>query len=128
MTADGIATVTIETTIASDAHHRASLPVIGLIATLTTGDLVTVGGQSQTRDRTTMTAVEGAPTHTGRMSLRATSLSAWTSQLASPTTCPMASHTGTRREEMAEEVDVEVAVAGPAGLAGSHHRIPLNER
>lgn len=133
MTADGIATVTIETTIASDAHHRASLPVIGLIATLTTGDLATAGGQTQTRDRTTMTAVEGAATHTGHMSLRATSLSAWTSRLASPTTCPMASrHTGARREEMAEEVDVEVAVevavAGPAGLAGSHHRTPLNER
>lgn len=129
MTADGMATVTIETTIASDAHHRASLhPAIGLIATLITGDSATVGGQTRIRDRTTMTAVEGAATRTGRMSLRATSLSAWTSQLASPTTCPTASRrTGARREEMAAEVDVEVALAGAAGLAGSHHPTPLNE-
>lgn len=129
MTADGIATVMIETIIASDAHHRASLhPAIGLIATLITGDLVTVAGQTQIRDRTTMTAVEGAATHTGRMSLRVTSLSAWTSQLASPTTCPTASrHTGAHREEMAGEADVEVALAGAAGLAGSHHPTPLNE-
>lgn len=128
MTADGMATVTIETTTASDAHHRASLhPAIDPIATLITGDLVTVGGQTRTRDRTMMTAVEGAATHTGRTSLRATSLSAWTSQLASPTTCPTASrHTGARREEMAEEVDVEAALAGAAGLAGSHPT-PLNE-
>lgn len=130
MTADGMATVTIETIIASDAHHRASLhPAIDLIATLTTGDPVTVGGQTrgQTRihDRTAMIAVEGAPTHTGRMSLRATSLSAWTSQLASPTTCPTASRrTGARRAEMG----VEVALADPAGLAGSRHPTPLNER
>jgi hypothetical protein len=129
MTADGMATVTIETTIASDAHHRASLhPAIGLIATLITGDSVTVGGQTRIRDRTTTTAVEGAATRTGRMSLRATSLSAWTSQLASPTTCPTASRrTGARREEMVVEVDVEVALAGAAGLAGSHHPTPLNE-
>jgi hypothetical protein len=126
MTADGTATVMIETTTASDAHHRASLhPAIGHIATLTTGDPATGGGQTRIHDRTTMIAVEGAPTRTGRKSLRATSLSAWTSQLVSPTTCPTASRrTGVRSEGMA----VVVALAGLAGLAGSHLPTPLNER
>lgn len=126
MTADGMATAMTEITMASDAHHRALLhPAIGPIATLTTGDQATVGGQIRIHDRTAMIAAEGAPIHIGRMSLRATSLSAWTSRLASPTTCPTASRRkGARREEM----DVEVALAGLAGLAGSHPPTPLNER
>lgn len=126
MTADGMATAMIEITMASDAHHRALLhPAIGPIATLTTGDLATVGGQIRIHDPTAMIAVEGAPIHTGRMSLRATSLSAWTSRLASPTTCPTASR---RKGAPREEMDVEVALAGPAGLVGSRLPTPLNER
>lgn len=126
MTAAGMATVTIEITIASDARHRASPhPAIGLIATLITGDLATVGGQTRIHDRTTMIAVEGAPIHTGRMSLRVTSLSAWTSPLAFPIMYPTA---GRRNGALREEMDVEVALVGPAGLAGSHLPTPLNER
>lgn len=123
MTADGTAMATIETA-ASAAHHRASpRPATGLIATLITGDPATGGGQTRVRDRTATIAAR-APTRTGRMSLRATSPSAWTSQLASPTTSPTASrHTGAGREEM----DVE-ALAGPAGLAGSHPPTPRSER